>query len=394
MRPSDFDLFQPDVLLNPYPHYAKLRDVGPVIFEPKRDIWLVPRFAEASAVLRNHRVFVSGDGVTYEGAGDRLERYPLIENDPPKHTRIRRAVQPPFAKGPIEELRPGVEAAAKEIIEAAVARGEIDAVQAVAQPMPDRAMELLTGLTPPSPDTLVAWSDAVVRAQEPDASPQHSALLVEALNWLFEVGVPGLPPHCLGHLITAEGGATGDLEAEGPERLMTLASIWLAGIDSTGALLGNAIDAFIEQPDQWERLRARPDLIPNAVDELLRFEAPFRIFYRRTREETELAGTTIPAGATVCVMLASAGRDEREFADPDRLDVSRENARTHLAFGTSIHLCLGRPLARLEATSVLTELIQRVVRFERTGDAVRSPSLSMRKFDSLPVRLVPAPGAV
>lgn len=392
-RPSDLDLFKPDVLLDPYPHYARLRELGPVIFEPERNIWLVPRFAEASAVLRNHRVFVSGDGVTYEGAGDRLERYPLIENDPPKHTRIRRSVQPPFAKAPMEELRPGVESAAKEIVEAAVVEGEIDAVQAVAVPMPDRAMELLTGLTPPSPETLVAWSDAVVRAQEPDASPRHSELLVKALNWMLEVGVPGLPAHCLGRLITDSGGATGGLEAEGPERLMTLASIWLAGIDSTGALLGNAIDAFIEQPEQWELLRARPDLIPNAIDELLRFEAPFRIFYRRTRAETELAGTTIPAGATVCAMLASAGRDERQFADPDRLDVSRENARTHLAFGTSIHLCLGQPLARLEATSVLTELTQRVARFERTGDPVRSPSLSMRKFDSLPVRLVPAQGA-
>jgi len=174
---------------------------------------------------------------------------------------------------------------------------------------------------------------------------------------------------------------------------MTLASIWLAGVDSTGALLGNAIDAFIEQPDQWELLRERPDLIPNAVEELLRYEAPFRVFYRRTRAEAEVGGVTIPAGATVCAVLGSTGRDPRQFPDPDRLDVTRENARTHLALGTSIHLCLGAPLARMEATSMLTELTRRVLRFERIGDAVRSASGTMRKFDALPVRLVADPDA-
>ncbi|MFC5061913.1 cytochrome P450 [Actinomycetospora atypica] len=375
---------------DPYPLYAELRGQTPAIYEPERGIWLVPGYAEAAAVLRDHRSFVSGDGATYESALDRTDRYPLIETDPPEHTRIRRAVQPPFARAEIEHLRPGIETAAAEIVGTAVALGEVDAVPAVAQPMPDRAMELLTGLTPPSCQALVDWSDAVVRAQEPAANPRHTELLLESLTWLGQEGIPGLPAHCLGRLIMESGGATGGLAAEGPERLMTLASIWLAGVDSTGALLGNAIDAFIEQPDQWELLRERPDLIPNAVEELLRFEAPFRVFYRRTRAEAEIGGVAIPAGATVCAVLGSTGRDPRQFPDPDRLDVTRENARTHLALGTSIHLCLGAPLARLEATSMLTELVRRVRRFERTGDAVRSPSGTMRKFDVLPVRLVAA----
>jgi cytochrome P450 len=390
VRPDSLDLYREEALRDPYPLYAELRAQGPAIFEPERGIWLVPGHAEAAAVLRDHRSFVSGDGATYESALDRTDRYPLIETDPPEHTRIRRAVQPPFARAEIEQLRPGVEAAATDIVGTAVALGEVDAVTMVAQPMPDRAMELLTGLTPPSCQTLVDWSDAVVRAQEPAADPRHTELLLESLTWLGQEGIPGLPAHCLGRLIMESGGTTGGLAAEGPERLMTLASIWLAGVDSTGALLGNAIDAFIEQPDQWELLRERPDLIPNAVEELLRFEAPFRVFYRRTRAEAEIGGVAIPAGATVCAVLGSTGRDPRQFPDPDRLDVTRENARTHLALGTSIHLCLGAPLARLEATSMLTELTRRVLRFERTGDAVRGTSGTMRKFDALPVRLVAA----
>lgn len=388
-RPDAIDLYRSEALRDPYPLYAELRGRGPATYEPERGIWLVPGYAEAAAVLRDHRRFVSGDGATYESALGRTERYPLIETDPPEHTRIRRAVQPPFARAEIETLRPGIEAAATTIVDQALAQGEVDAVPALAQPMPDRAMAMLTGLTPPSCQALVDWSDAVVRAQEPAADPRHTELLLEALTWLGEDGIPGLPAHCLGRLVM-DGGSTGGLDPEGPERLMTLASIWLAGIDSTGALLGNAIDAFIEQPDQWDLLRSRPDLVPNAVEELLRFEAPFRVFYRRTRDEAEVAGVAIPAGATVCAVLGSTGRDPRQFADPDRLDVTRENARTHLALGTSIHLCLGAPLARMEATAMLTELTRRVRRFERTGDAMRSPSGTMRKFDALPVRLVAA----
>jgi cytochrome P450 len=388
LRPGDLDPYRPDALDDPYPLYAELRARGPVTHEPERDIWLVPGYAEAADVLRNHRAFVSGDGATYESALGRAERYPLIETDPPEHTRIRRAVQPPFARAEIEALRPGIEAAAATIVEQALAHGEVDAVPALAQPMPDQAMAMLTGLTPPNTRKLVDWSDAVVRAQEPDANPLHTQLLGEALTWLGSDGIPGMPAHCLGRLIMQDGGTTGGLHADGPERLMTLASIWLAGVDSTGALLGNAIDAFVEQPEQWELLRARPDLIPNAVEELLRFEAPFRVFYRRTRAEEEVGGVAIPAGATVCAVLGSTGRDPRQFPDPDRLDVTRANARTHLALGTSIHLCLGAPLARMEATAMLAELTRRVARFERTGDAVRSPSGTMRKFDTLPVRLV------
>jgi cytochrome P450 len=388
----DLDIYQPEALDDPYPHYDRLRELGPVTYEPERDIWLVPGYAEAAAVLRDYRRFVSGDGVTYF-APTRTERYPLLESDPPEHNRIRRAVQPSFAKAPIEQLRPGVESAARSIAEEAVEQGEIDAVDVIAQPLPDRAMELLTGLTRPDVQTLVDWSDAVVRAEEPPGDPRHLELLGEALTWLIGEGIPNMPAHCLGRVIMDQGGAGGLLQAEGPERMMLLASIWMAGIDSTGALLGNTIDAFVEQPEQWELLRSRPDLIPNAVDELLRYEAPFRVFYRRTRAETEIGGVAVPAHASVGVVLGSTGRDPRQFSGPDRVDVARTNARTHLAFGTSLHLCLGQPLARLEVVSMLTELTQRVQRFERTGDPVRSPSGTMRKFLSLPVRLVPTEGA-
>lgn len=384
---SDLDPYGPRAQADPYPYYARLRQLGPAVHVPVRDVWLVPGHAEATQVLRNHAEFVSGDGVTFDVPTTRTERFPLLENDPPVHDRIRRSVQPSFSKSAIERFRPGVEAAAASIVQTAVEAGELDAVPVLAQAMPDQAMTLLTGLTPPDAETLARWSDAATRGEEPAGTQAHAALVTEALTWLVGEGVAAMPEHCLGRLIVDSGGSSGGLE-EGSERLMTLASIWLAGIDSTGALLGNAIDAFVDQPEQWELLRSRPDLIPNAVEELLRFGTPFRTFYRRTRTEVQLGATTIPPGARVSVLLAAANRDPRQFADPDRLDVTRENARTHLSFGNSLHVCLGSPLARLEVASLLTELTARVTRFERAGEAVRSPSQTAHKFDSLPVRLV------
>ena len=158
-------------------------------------------------------------------------------------------------------------------------------------------MHVLTGLATPNGRPQVAdWANTISRRRTGSGTPRHNELIGEAVNSMFEEGVSGLPAHCLGRTIMESGGMNGRIDAEGPERLMTLASIWMAGIDSTTSLLGNAIDAFIEHPDQWELLREHPDLIPNAVEELIRYEAPFRMFYRRTRAEADIGGDRGPGG--------------------------------------------------------------------------------------------------
>lgn len=389
--PAGLDPYSSQAQLNPYSYYDRLRGEGPAIYVPGRDVWLVPGYAEAVQVLRNHAEFMSGDGVTFDVPTTRTERYPLIENDPPLHDRIRRSVQPSFTKKAIEAFRPGVEAAAARITQRALDRVEFDAVQVLAQEMPDQAMTLLTGITPPSTQTLADWSDATSRGEEPSGTEEHARMVMESLTWLAGEGMSNMPAHCLGRLIVDSGGHDGGL-GEGTERLMVLASMWLAGIDSTGAVLGNAINAFVDNPDQWDLLRSRPELIPNAAEELLRYGTPFKAFFRRTRATAEVGGVDIPPGSRVAVMLAAADRDPRQFPDPHRLDVTRENAKTHLAFGNALHVCLGSPLARMEIVSLLTELTQRVARFERAGDATPSPSQTVQKFQTLPVRVIPAEG--
>ena len=258
---------------------------------------------------------------------------------------------------------------------------------ALTQPLPDLAIRQLTGITPPDTATITSWADSVMHIVGPDADPVHVARVMESFEWLGATGLAAMPAHCLGRLITEHGGDTGLLH-EGAERLLTLGSIWLAGIDSTNSLLANAIHAFALFPDTWDALRADPGLIPNAVEEVLRWDSPFKQFFRRTTTEVEIGGITIPADADVCAILPAANRDPERFADPDTLDITRSDSRQHVAFGASIHLCIGAPVARLEGVELLTALTARVRRLEIAGPPVRNPNREIRNFTSLPIRLI------
>ncbi|MCX6466744.1 MAG: cytochrome P450 [Pseudonocardiales bacterium] len=385
--PPDLDPFLLEHLDDPYPVYERLRDIGPVVHLPERNLWVVARYETVSAVLRDHRRFVSGLGSSYVRVAESGLRAPFIDNDPPEHTRIRRSVQQQFRRSTIEEMRPGIREVTEAHVDAAVAEGVIDVVTALTQPLPDLAIRQLTGITPPDTMTITSWADSVMHMVGPDADPIHFARVMEAFEWLGTTGLAGMPAHCLGRLIMEQGGDTG-LLGDGEERLLTLGSIWLAGIDSTNSLMANAVHAFALFPQAWDAVRADPTLIPNAVEEVLRWDSPFRQFFRRTTEEVELTGVTIPADADVCAILPAANRDPVRFADPDVFDVTRADARQHVAFGASIHLCIGAPVARLEAVELLSALSTRVQRFELAGPAVRNPNREIRNFTSLPVRLV------
>jgi len=385
--PPELDPFLSEHLNDPYPVYARLRDLGPVVHLSDRDLWVAAGYESVSAVLRDYRRFVSGLGSSYVRVSDSGFRAPFIDNDPPEHTRIRRSVQPGFQRGAVEELRPGVREATERLVDAAVAEGEVDVVTALTQPLPDLAIRQLTGITPPDTATITSWADSVMHIVGPDADPVHVARVMESFEWLGATGLAAMPTHCLGRLITEHGGDTGLLH-EGAERLLTLGSIWLAGIDSTNSLLANAIHAFALVPDAWDALRAAPGLIPNAVEEVLRWDSPFKQFFRRTTTEVEIGGITVPADADVCAILPAANRDPERFADPDTLDITRTDARQHVAFGASIHLCIGAPVARLEGVELLTALATRVRRFEIAGPPVRNPNREIRNFTSLPIRLI------
>ncbi|WP_331750281.1 cytochrome P450 (plasmid) [Streptomyces sp. NBC_01707] len=380
------DPYGAQVLREPADTYAKIREAGPAVYSHDRKVWLVGRYDSASQVLRNYREFRSGLGAGYTRVPEHGNNYPLVDSDPPRHTRVRRSVQPEFGRESMEKLRPVVRAVAVGLVEAATVAGQIDAVSMFASRLPDLSTRLLTGVEPPDSLTMQAWSNAVGQLHGPNLDPRESDLAFQAFNWLSNEGVAMLPKHCMGHRIMEEGGTNGALADS--ERLTMLFSIWLAGIDSSSGLIGNAVNAFAEFPDQWDAVRADPRLIPNAVEELMRWDSPLRSVYRRTVAQVDVGGIVIPADADVCVLIPPANRDPRRFTEPDRLDISRVDAKAHLALGASIHLCVGAPLARMEAVEFLTALSRRVRRIERTGPAIRAASQTMSKFESLPVRLI------
>ncbi|MFC4943576.1 cytochrome P450 [Pseudonocardia sp. GCM10023141] len=386
--PAGMDPFRPENLADPYPYYAQLRALGPATYLPERDAWFVATYDSVSQVLRNYREFVSGLGSSYHRVAESGFRFPFIDNDPPEHTRIRRSVQGHFGKGPMAELATAVRADIAQLAEAALATGTVDVVTALAQPIPDLTIARVTGIPSPGTQRMAAWADAAFHVVGPEPDPAHLQLIMESLGWLGNEGLTGMPAHCLGRMMMEQGGDNGLLAAEGTERLFAIASIWVAGVDTTNSLISNMIHAFTLFPEQWEILRADPSLIPAAVEEVLRWDSPVRVFVRRTLEDVELQGVTIPADSDVCALFPAANRDPDAFDDADTFDITAPRAKMHLAFGASIHLCLGAPVARLEAATLLEHLVERVVRFEAAGEARRGISRTVRNFAALPTRFV------
>ncbi len=388
--PSHLDPFRAENLDDPYPLYAQMRDLGPAVYCADRDVWFVSTYAAVSDVLRNYRAFVSGLGTSYIRVSDSGFRFPFIDNDPPEHTRVRRSVQRQFSRNTIEEMRPDVQSIVEQLLAAPVAQQHADVVSVLSRRLPDLTIRKLTGIEPPSSEKMADWADAVFHILGPDPDPRYLELTLESLDWLAAEGVPAMPAHCLGRNILEQGGDSGALAAEGTERLYALASIWTAGVDTTNSLLSNMLYAFATNPDQWDAVRADPSLADQAVEEVLRWDSPIRVFLRRTTTETDLQGVTIPADANVCAMFPAANRDPSAFENADAFDVTAARKKTHVAFGASIHMCLGAPVARLEAVEVIRFLAKRVSRIELDGQPVRATSRVIRNFSYLPIRFVPA----
>jgi len=388
--PEELDPFRPEHLDDPYPLYAELRSRGPAVYLEDRNVWLVTRYDAMSRVLRDHRDFLSGLGTSYVRVTDSGFRFPFIDNDGAEHTRVRRSVQADFNRGPIAELQPVVAGLVAEVLAGPLERGQADVATTIARQLPDLTIRHMTGLAPPDSDTVAAWADATFHLLGPEPDPKYLELVLAALDWLAAEGVPGLPAHCMGRTIMDFGGNTGGLHTDGTERLYALASVFLAAVDTTNGLIANMINAFAAHPDQWDAVRADPSLIPAAVEEVLRWDSPIRVFLRRTAHPVDLDGVRLPGDANVCALFPAANRDPEAFIDPDRFDVRAQRPKTHLAFGASVHLCIGAPVARLEAAELLAALVRDVSQFAYSAEPERTRSRVIRSFQTLPISFIPA----
>ncbi|GHI86852.1 cytochrome P450 family protein [Streptomyces xanthophaeus] len=418
-RPAEIDTAA--FFADQHGHYGRLRDTpGPRLVRNPQGLayWLVTRHDEAKAALRDPRLSKdpqrAADALGAAGYGvSGAESFflPLVNSDPPDHTRLRRLVSGAFTPRRVAALRPAVDKLTHELLDAmaesegrrAAAGAPVDLMASLAFPLPVLVISELVGVPHGNRGALLKWATQMLtvsgRGATPAAGPAERtrrlhrwfASLVAARRPLVRTGLPAdEQPDLLSALVAAQAQ---EQQLSDDELVSLLVLLLLAGHETTTGLIGNAVDALLRHPGQLAVLRRNPELVPSAVDELLRYETSLaRTTLRVAAEDVELAGVVIPAGSIVSVALAAANRDPEVFSAPDRLDVTRTPV-PHLSFGHGIHFCIGAPLARLQTETVLTALLDRypdLVLADPEQPQAWRPIGDMRGLLTLPVRLAPS----
>lgn len=353
---------------NPYPHYKPLFEGPPRIINLVMDMALVARYADVRAVLLDHANFSSAQLATsgFEEQNDLFGQDPsMLVADPPVHTRLRRLVSRDFTPRRIRELEPRIREIAAQLVDAAERKRSLDVMADVANTLPVMVIAEMLGVPPEMYQTFKHWSDKIVEADNvlPGMPmPDDIKLAMSELRAFFSTqlekrrGRPG--PDLVSALVAAHEQS----EALSAGELLALVILLLlAGNETTTNLIGNGTLALGRHPDQMALLRQKPQLMPRAIDEMLRYDGPVQSTFRTAICDTNVGGTDIKAGTGVFVMVAAANRDPAHFPDPDKFDITR-NPNDHLAFGEGIHFCLGSGLARVEGSIAIATMLERFPR--------------------------------
>lgn len=383
-----FDPTSEAFIADPYPGLAALRAGGPLVWHEPTGMFLAARHEVANAVLRHRglgRIWQDRPGLP---AFNLIHRDAMLETEPPRHTRLRRLVSGALARGHAERLRPRVEALAGAL--AGRLRGEVDLVTAYAEPLPVAVIAELLGVPEADRPLLRPWSAAIVAMYEygrdqrvRDAAEEAAGEFTDYLRALAARRRRQPGDDVVSSLVAARD-ADGSALTE-DELVVTCILLLNAGHEASVNVIANGMLALLRHPDQLRLLRSRPDLVPGAVEELIRYDPPLHLFERTATADAEIAGVPVRAGQKVAALLGAANRDPAAFADPDALDVTRTD-NPHLGFGAGIHFCVGAPLARMELQVSLGTLLRRFPRMELAGDAVRRPRFVIRGLSELPVR--------
>ena len=404
IEPSAASLLDPAVLDDPSDFYRQLLDCAPVWKVPGVDLVVVSSFDAITEAVKRPQDFSSNlRSVIYRdadgtpalvdlGIGEGTDV--LATADPPAHAGHRSMVFPELVTRRMAELRPGVEEVAAAFVDPAVTSGSFDFMTDVANAIPIRVVARLIGFVDEDPDDLLAAafdSTAMLAGRPLDDALAAMARAAEILDWMEEQVVDAVANGRDGLLgLTADAVRRGDLDL--PLALVMMHTLLSAGGESTTSLLGNAVAILAAHPDVQQQLRDDPDLLAPFIEEVLRLDSPFRYHMRLARDETELCGVRVPAGACVVLLWAAANRDPGRYDRPDELRLDREFPRDHVGFGRGIHLCVGAPLARMEAGVVLGRLLESTSWITPGAPpAVREASLMVRRFEHLPVAVQVTP---
>jgi cytochrome P450 PksS len=359
--------------------------------------WLITRYDDVAMVLKDERfVKDTSNALTPRQAAEQrwfrklfktLKRN-LLNIDPPDHTRIRGLVKA-FSPQAIEQMRGRIESITDQLLDAVAGQEKIDLIRDYALPLPTTIIAEMLGVPVEDRHAFHRGSDAIIAAASSSWAMLAAVPQAWALLRYIRKTVSSRRADPRKDLVSALARTQVAGDALTEDELVAMVFLLLvAGHETTVNLIGNGIVALLEHPDQLERLRDEPALIVSAVEELLRYTSPVEMATERyAREDVPIGGVTIPRGEMVYAVIASANRDERQFTDPDSLDLAREPNR-HLSFGLGPHYCLGAPLARLEGQIAVNTLLRRIpdLRLTRSPDQLRwRRGLLLRGLESLPV---------
>jgi cytochrome P450 len=387
----DYSPLSPEVQANPFPYYTQLRHQAPVLWVEPLQAWMISRYRDVDYAIRNPQLFSSTVFVA-QTLGD-LNPVPdapwILEMDPPDHTRVRKLVNKAFTPRLIKALEPRLREITKELIDPLRSQREFDFVRAFSTPLPVVVIAEMLGVDREHRDDFKRWSDDVVSAtNRPTDETERQRIRKSGaeLRAYFAEAIARRRKEPREDLITALVRAEEEHQTlSANEILALLVLLLLAGNETTTNLLGNAVITLLEHPAELAKVRTDRSLVPSLVEEVLRYESPVQLIFRRTARDVELSETKIPAGAVMFLLLGSANRDEEKFPEPDRFDVLR-NPRDHLAFGYGIHYCLGAELARLEAKVALESLLFECPAFSCPIDTIpRVASILVRGPQRLPL---------
>lgn len=388
---TDYDPLDAGTCAQPHAAYRRLHETGRVHYNPRRATWILSQLDDVRDALRATELINSEHGVTRF----RVEAPLVVLSDGEVHARLRKQIQPAFTKGAMDAFRARAATLAGELVDDIVASPGADVMASLAIPLPLTLIANIMGI----PDTDIAdfrrWSETSVRIMDANATRpglKHARLGLTGLyslrRYFFDQFARGNlkdSGSALGRLLEhSENGELGDNDL-----FLIAVLLLIAGNETTTNLLGGMFETFARFPEEYQSIREDPSLIPSAIEEHLRYTSPIQNLYRYTVAPYEVGGTTIPAGSRVLLSFGAANRDPRAFDDPDVYRADR-NPRMHVGFGYGAHMCVGAPLARMEAQAVLSHLIERVGRIELAGPTTWSTNSSLRGPTRLPVRLVEA----
>jgi cytochrome P450 len=403
MAHPQIDLNDPDFIQDPHPTLNAMRETGPVLYDEVSNLWLVTRHEDVRTCLRDRRLGRVYDHVTTAeeiGATPRdarwdafwrVEKYSLLELEPPDHTRLRRLVSKAFTVRAVEAMRNPAKEIAQRLVGQAQQRGKIDLLRDFAQPFSIGIITTLLGVPTTDHGQLLDWSHRMVKMYELNTSDEQARGAATAAAE-FDEYVRSIIDF---HRAAPRGGLIGDLvhaEADGEtltdeEIVSTVIVLLNAGHEATVNTMGNGITGFMNNRDEWNRVVDGWVAPLVAIEEMLRWDAPLQLFERWVLAgDVEIAGTRFSFGDKIGMLFGAANRDPRAFDDPDAFRAERHAAH-HIGFGGGTHHCLGAPLARLELDVGLTALVEAFPDLELAADPVRQNAFTIHGYESVPVRV-------